>query len=61
MSLVPIGVMALILGAMLFAFFIPDASERKNKSHYIFEFLIRYGVLYGEAYATSSNLEGVAV
>lgn len=41
--------------------FIPDESERKNKSRYLFEFVIRWGVLYGEVYATSPNLEGVAV
>ena len=45
----------------LIGYFFPDASERKNKSSYIFEFLIRYGVLYGEVYAISPNLEGVAV
>ena len=45
----------------LFAYFIPDASERKNKSHYLHEFSIRYGLSYGEVYATSPNLEGVAV
>jgi len=44
----------------LSAYFIPDASERKNKSPYIFQVLIRYGILYGEVYATSPNLEGVA-
>ena len=45
----------------LFAFFIPDASERKNKSPSIFQVMIHYGLLYGETYATSPNLEGVAV
>ena len=45
----------------LFACFIPDAAERKNKSLYLFQFCIRYGLLYGEVYATSPNLEGVAV
>ena len=45
----------------LSGYFFPDASERKNKLPYIFEFLIRYGVLYGEVYAISPNLEGVAV
>jgi GNAT superfamily N-acetyltransferase len=39
----------------------PDVSERKNKLPYIFQPLIRYGLLYGGAYATSSNLEGVVV
>ena len=42
-------------------YFFPDVSERKNKLPYIFQLLIRYGLLYGEAYATSPNLEGVAV
>ncbi|MDO9579913.1 MAG: hypothetical protein Q7J06_05025, partial [Bacteroidales bacterium] len=45
----------------LMAYFFPDASERENRLPYIFEFLIRYGILYGEVYATSPNLEGVAV
>lgn len=44
----------------LFTYFIPNASERKNMAPYIFEFIIRYGVLYGEVYAISPNLEGVA-
>jgi len=42
----------------LFAYFISDALERKNKLHHLFERLIRYGVLYGEVYAISPNLEG---
>jgi ribosomal protein S18 acetylase RimI-like enzyme len=41
--------------------FFPDASERKDKLPYIFQFMIGYGLLYGEAYAISPNLEGVAV
>ena len=46
---------------LLYVYFIPDAFERKNKLHYIFECLIRYGVFYGEVYAISPNLEGVAM
>lgn len=42
-------------------YFIPDASTRRDKLHYVFEKGVRYGVLYGEVYATSSNLEGVAI
>jgi ribosomal protein S18 acetylase RimI-like enzyme len=42
-------------------YFFPDVSERKNKLPYIFQLMIRYGLLYGEAYATSPNLEGAAV
>jgi GNAT superfamily N-acetyltransferase len=45
----------------LFAYFLPDAVKRKEKLHHIFEVFIRYGVLYGEAYATSPNLEGATV
>jgi len=45
----------------VFSYFIPDAFKRKNKSPFIFEFIIRYGLLYGEAYATSPNLEGVVM
>ena len=44
----------------LFAYFIPDASERKDKLPYFFQFPIRYSVLYGEVYAIPPNLEGVA-
>jgi len=44
----------------LFAYFIPDASERKDKLPYFLQFPIRYGVLHGEVYAISPNLEGVA-
>jgi len=45
----------------LFAYFLPDTLERKDKLHHVFECLTRYGILYGEAYATSPNLEGVTV
>jgi ribosomal protein S18 acetylase RimI-like enzyme len=45
----------------LSVYFFPDMSERKNKLPYIFQFMISYGLLYGEAYTTSPNLEGVAV
>jgi len=46
--------------APLFTYFIPDASERRIKLPYFLQFLIRYNVLYGEVYATSTNLEGIA-
>ncbi len=41
--------------------FFPDAIERRLKMKYIFEYRIRYGLIYGEVYAISSNLEGLAV
>lgn len=45
----------------LFVYFFPDASERENKLPHLFQLLVRYGVLYGEVYSVSPNLEGVAV
>jgi ribosomal protein S18 acetylase RimI-like enzyme len=42
-------------------YFFPDVSERKKKLPYVFRALIRYSLLHGEVYATSPNLEGVAV
>ena len=39
---------------------IPDISERFKKLKFLFEFAIRYGVLFGEVYGTSPNLEGIA-
>ncbi|MFW9989452.1 MAG: GNAT family N-acetyltransferase [Candidatus Odinarchaeota archaeon] len=43
-----------------FIFTIPDDSERKEKLKYIFEYIIRYDVLYGEVYSPSADLEGIA-
>jgi len=45
----------------IFVHFITDTSRRRNRLHYLFRYLVRFGVLYGEVYATSLNLEGVAV
>jgi GNAT superfamily N-acetyltransferase len=45
----------------LMAYFFPDESERMEMSVFSFQYLIRYGLLYGEVYATSPNLEGAAV
>ncbi len=39
----------------------PDEDERSKKLPIIFEFLVRYGIMYGEVYGSSPNLEGVAV
>lgn len=44
----------------LYTYFIPNATERKNKLPILWEGMIRFGVLYGEVCATSYNLEGVA-
>lgn len=45
----------------LTAFFFPDKSARRKNQAKSFESLLRYGVLYGEVYATSPKLEGVAM
>jgi len=45
----------------LSVYLIPDGSRRGKLLPYIFEFSTRFGVLYGEVYTTSHNLEGVAV
>ena len=41
-------------------YLIPDISERKAKLKHVYEYVIRYDILYGEVYATSPNLEGIA-
>jgi len=46
---------------VLYNYVIPDAYERKRVLPYFFQFRVRYGILYGEVYAVSQNLEGVAV
>jgi len=45
----------------LFCYFFPDISIRKKKAPYIFYVSLHYGVKYGEVYATSKNLEGIAI
>jgi len=45
----------------VFSYLIPDALQRRNKLHHLFETMVRYSVSYGEVYATSPNLEGIAV
>ncbi len=39
----------------------PEEKTRKQKLYHYFKFRIKYGLLYGEVYATSSHLEGLAV
>ena len=38
-----------------------NLEERARKLPEIKEFMVRYGVMYGEVYSISSNLEGIAV
>jgi GNAT superfamily N-acetyltransferase len=45
----------------LFTHFFPDPSEKSKKSLSFFHLLVRYGILYGEADATSPALEGIAI
>ena len=45
----------------LFVYCFPDRVERKNKIAIHSEFLILVGILSGEVYITSSNIEGVAI
>ena len=45
----------------LFIIFFPNTVERENKLAHFFDFMVRYAVSYGEVYATSPNLEGIAV
>jgi ribosomal protein S18 acetylase RimI-like enzyme len=40
---------------------LPNLEERALKLPKIKEFMVRYGIMYGEVYSISENLEGVAV
>ncbi|OPX65005.1 N-acetyltransferase [Methanoregula sp. PtaB.Bin085] len=40
---------------------LPDIAARTDRSRFLFEFEIRYGLIYGEVYATSPACEGVCV
>jgi hypothetical protein len=39
----------------------PDEEERQNFMRHYFQFRVKYGILYGEVYATSENVEGIAI
>jgi GNAT superfamily N-acetyltransferase len=43
------------------AYFMPDEAKRRKKQPAIYRMLVRAGIKYGEAYATSAKLEGVAL
>jgi GNAT superfamily N-acetyltransferase len=45
----------------LYAYIIPDESERKRYFPYIFRAYIWYCLHFGEVYASSPNLEGIAL
>lgn len=40
---------------------VPEIAARKDRSHYLFEFELRYGMIYGSVFTTSPAVEGVAV
>ncbi len=42
-------------------YIIPDENERKEKLPFVFEYILRYSLKYGEVYAPTENLEGIAV
>ncbi len=39
----------------------PNLDERSKKLPSVFEYMVRYGIMYGEVYSISANLEGTAV
>ena len=41
--------------------YIPDPEERKLKTPFLFEFIVRYGIKFGEVYADSNDIRGAAV
>ncbi|WAI00348.1 GNAT family N-acetyltransferase [Methanogenium organophilum] len=41
-------------------YILPDGDSRTEKGRHLFAFELRYGLRYGQVYATSPNLEGVA-
>ena len=45
----------------LFLYFIPDELQRRQELPRIMRSIIRYGLIYGEVYATSPKLEGAAI
>lgn len=45
----------------LFRYYFPDEQERAKIAPYFLSFAVFSGIRYGEVYATSPNLEGVAV
>ncbi|MBY8992733.1 MAG: GNAT family N-acetyltransferase [Candidatus Lokiarchaeota archaeon] len=44
-----------------FDYTLPNLKERAQKLPEIKEFMVRYGIMYGEVYSNSENLEGIAV
>jgi len=45
---------------ILMSFMFPDEEAGKRHAQLLFEFVVRYGVLFGDVYTVSPNFEGVA-
>ena len=45
----------------VYVYFVPDASERSRALNYHFALRLRHAISNGEVYATSRNLEGLAI
>ena len=45
----------------LFVYFFPNHFERERKLPHVFRWFVNHGVLHGEVYATSPNLEGISI
>jgi ribosomal protein S18 acetylase RimI-like enzyme len=45
----------------LMEYFVPDGNKRKRKLPGVFRMQVRHGLKYGEVYATSTKIEGVAI
>ncbi|OGP66453.1 MAG: hypothetical protein A2W27_04320 [Deltaproteobacteria bacterium RBG_16_44_11] len=45
----------------IFKYVFPDDQHRKNKIRYLFTFLIKLGMLNGEVYASSKDIEAVSI
>jgi ribosomal protein S18 acetylase RimI-like enzyme len=45
----------------MLAHLLPQAESRAERAFHLFRCVVQYGVLFGEVYATSSRMEGVAV
>jgi ribosomal protein S18 acetylase RimI-like enzyme len=49
------------LNSPLFQYSFPDELEREKRLPCYFQFMLSYGIRYGETYATSPNLEGITI
>jgi ribosomal protein S18 acetylase RimI-like enzyme len=45
----------------LTAYFMPDEHKRERQSSAIYDFSVKYGILYGEVYSPTERVEGVAI